>query len=450
MNATETISNWIVDTSYEDIPPEAIQAARESYFDCMGVALSGSVQPLGKIITEYVREQGGTPESTVLGSGIRAPAGSAALANGTFGCALDMDPGPIMAGMAPAVLAVGERIGASGRDLLEAFVVGNELAVALGAVSQHNLEQRGIHPIWGGRISVAAACAKLLDFDSHRTAMAMGLATSTEGGLVSNAGTMTKPLHPGLIAKDGVMAALLVEKGFTGLDHVFDHPSGWYGASLSEGTADMQPVAQALGHPIRIQETKYIRRYPCCYTNHGMLDSILYLMKEHNFDYRDVESLEMVQLYGSLVMLFGEPKDDHEARFSALYSAAAALVEGKAGIDTFSEEKVNDPAIKETMGKVRIKVKSRWEEHPDDDDAGVPVKITLNDGRVLEHTTPMDQIFGSQKNPWSMDAIVAKFRNNAGMALPSDKVEQAIKTWSKVDEVKDLGPAIKTLVADGR
>lgn len=74
MNATDTISNWIVNTSYEDMPPEVIQAARESYFDCMGVALSGSVQPLGKIITEYVREQGGTPESTVLGSGIRTSA----------------------------------------------------------------------------------------------------------------------------------------------------------------------------------------------------------------------------------------------------------------------------------------------------------------------------------------------------------------------------------------
>ena len=128
----------------------------------MGLALSGSVQPLGKILTEYVREQGGTPESTVLGSGIRVPAGSAALANGTFGCAMDLDPGPIMVGMAPALLAVGERVGASGRDLLEAFVVGNELAVALEAVSHHNLQQRGIHAIGGGRISVAAACAKLL------------------------------------------------------------------------------------------------------------------------------------------------------------------------------------------------------------------------------------------------------------------------------------------------
>ena len=450
MNATEKISNWIVDTSYEDILPEAVRAARESYFDCLGVALSGSVQPLGRIVTEYVREQGGTPECTVLGSGLRTHAGSAALANGTFGCAMDLDPGPVMVGMVPALLAVGERIGATGRDLLEAFVVGNELAVALEAVSRHNLQQRGIHTIGGGRISVAAACAKLLDLDSHQTAMAMGLATSTEGGLVSNQGTMTKPLHAGLIAKDGVMAALLVEKGFTGLDHVFDHASGWYGASLSEGTADMMPVAEALGNPIRIQDTKYIRRYPCCRINHGMLDSILGLMREHKFDHRDVESLDMVQLYGSVVMLFGEPKDGHEARFSCLYNSAAALADGKVGTDTFSEEKVNDLTIKETMGKIRIKVKSRWEERPADHDAGVPVKITLKDGRVLEHTTPMGQIYGSQQNPWSMDEIVEKFRGNAGMALPPDKVEQAIKTWSSVDKVKDLGPAVKTLVADGR
>ena len=188
MGATETIANWIVDTSYEDIPPESVQAAREAYLDCLGLALSGSVQPLGRIITEYVKDQGGTPESTVLGPGTRVPAGSAALANGAFGCAMDLDPGPIMVGMAPALLAVGERIGATGRDLLEAFVVGNELAVALEAVTHTNLQNRGIHAIGGGRISVAAACSKLLDLDARKTAMAMGLATSTEGGLVLQPG----------------------------------------------------------------------------------------------------------------------------------------------------------------------------------------------------------------------------------------------------------------------
>ena len=447
MGATETIANWIVNTSYEAIPPAAVQAAREAYLDCLGLALSGSVQPLGKIITDYVRDQGGAPESTVLGSGIRVPAGSAALANGTFGCAMDLDPGPIMVGMAPALLAVGEKIGASGRDMLEAFVMGNELAVALEAVTHANLQQRGIHAIGGGRISVAAACAKLLDFDAHKTAMAMGLATSTEGGLVSNQGTMTKPLHAGLIAKDGVMAALLVEKGFTGLDHVFDHPSGWYGASISEGTTDMSPVAQALGNPIRIHETKYIRRFPCCRTNHGMLDSILGLMQEHSFDHNDVDSLEMVQQHGSIVMLFLEPEDDHEARFSALFCAAAALVDGNIGIDTFTDEKVKDPIIKQTMDKIRITVRSRWQERRDDYSVGVPVKIRLKDGRVLQHQTPMNQIVGHQNNPFTMEAILDKFRENARMALPESMVEPALETWVKVDKVKDLGPAVKTLVA---
>ena len=450
MGATETIARWIVDTSYEDIPIEAVQAARECYLNCVGLALSGSVQPLGKMITDYVREQGGAEESTVLGPGIRVPAGSAALANGTFGCAMDLDPGPTMEGMATALLAVGERIGASGRDLLEAFVMGNELAVALEAVSHSTLQDRGLHAIGGGRISVAAACSKLLDFDAHKTAMAMGLATSTEGGLVSNQGTMTKPLHAGLIAKDGVMAALLVEKGFTGLDHVFDHPSGWYGAGLSEGTADMNPVAEALGNPIRIQNTKYVRRYPCCRTNHGMLDSILGLMREHNFDHEGVESLEMVQQYGSIVMLFGEPEDDDQARFSALFCSAAALVDGKIGIDTFTEEKVKDPVIKQTMDKVRINVRARWQESRDDYSAGIPVTIRLKDGRVLEHRTPEDQIKGGQKNPMGMEWIMGNFRENAGMALPESMVERALETWVKVDEVKDLGSAVKTLVAGGR
>jgi 2-methylcitrate dehydratase PrpD len=352
-----------------------------------------------------------------------------------------------MVGMAPALLAVGERIGATGRDLLEAFVVGNELSVALEAVTHTNLQNRGIHAIGGGRISVAAACSKLLGLDARRTAMAMGLATSTEGGLVSNQGTMTKPLHAGLIAKDGVMAALMVEKGFTGLDHVFDHPSGWYGASPSEGTADMVPVAEALGHPIRIQHTKYIRRFPCCRTNHGMLDSILGLMREHEFDYKDVESLDVDQSFLSVVMLYREPEDELKGKFSVLYNAASALVDGEVGIDTFTAEKIRDPRVQETMAKVNLNVRSRWDEGSSEVKGATPVRIRLKDGRVLEHATPRQDILGHQNNPWGMDGITGKFRVNARLALSDEAVERAVETWSDVARVEDVGEAVKTLVA---
>ena len=449
MSATETISKWIVNTNYESIPPEAIQAAKESYFDCLGLALSGSVQPLGRIIHKYVTEQGGNPEATLLGSGNKDPVANAALANGTFGCALDLDPGPLMVALAPAILAVGERVGASGRDLLEAFVVGSELGLVLEEISHQNLLQRGLHTIGGGRIAVATACAKLLKMDHHETAMAMGMAASTEAGVTSNMGTMTKPFHAGLIAKDGVMAASLIELGLTANDHVLDHPGGWYGATMAEGVPDMNGPANDLGTPFRIQDTKYIRQYPCCRINHGMLDSILGLMEEHRFDHRDVECLEMVQFHGSVVMLYLEPQNEHQARFSALYNAAAALVEGNMGIESFTLEKVNDPVIIETMGKVRINVKTRWQERPGDDQAGIPVTIRLKDGRILEHITPMGQIRGTQKNPLGMDDIVNKFRKNAGYALPSQGVDQAIKVWWDMEQVKDVGEAVKTLVADG-
>jgi 2-methylcitrate dehydratase PrpD len=231
---------------------------------------------------------------------------------------------------------------------------------------------------------------------------------------------------------------------------VFDHPSGWYGASVSEGTADMSGPANSLGNPFRIQDAKYIRQYPCCRTNHGMLDSILGLMREHRFGYRDVESVEIVQSYGSIVMLYLEPENEHQARFSALFAAAAALVDGKVGIDTFTARRVKDPVIKEAMGKVHITVRSRWQERRGDHEAGIPVKIRLKSGRVLEHITPMDEIRGSQKDPLTTDTMVAKFRENASLALPAHKVDQAFATWSSLHEVEDVRRAVKSLVADGR
>lgn len=135
MGATETVAKWIVDTTYEDIPPEAIRVANESCFDLLGVILAGSKQPLGDLIQQYVSDQGGVPEATILSSGVKTTLPNAALANGTMGHALDYDDfggfGHPTVAIFPALLAIGEHLGSSGRDLLEAYVIGCELGLAL-------------------------------------------------------------------------------------------------------------------------------------------------------------------------------------------------------------------------------------------------------------------------------------------------------------------------------
>ena len=452
MGATETIARWIVNTTYEDIPPEAIRVANESCFDVLGVILAGSVQPVGGIIQQYVADQGGVQEATVLSSGHRSSLANVALANGTMGHALDFDDfggfGHPTVAIFPALLAVGESIGATGRDLLEAYVVGCELGLAIDYETKYNQMIRGFHSTAVfGRLACTAACAKLLKLDQRQTTMALGMAGSMAGGLIHNFGTMTKPLHAGLSCRDGVIAAHLAQRGMTAGVQIMEHPVGFVSTVVGEGNYDLNRMAENLGKPFRVQDALIIKKYPCCGGNHAMLDSLFSLMRQHKFTYEDVANAEVDQSYVSVVMLYGEPDDPLKGKFSSKYNVAAALVDGEIAVDTFTEEKIADPKVQETMGKVRTKVLSKWELAQMGWHSSLPIRITLKDGRTFEHLTPRDMIWGGQKNPWGFDNIKGKFRANARLALPEKEVNDAIDTWSDIGQVTDLAGAIaKTLV----
>ena len=453
MGATETIANWIVTTSYEDIPPDAVRVAKESCFDCIGVILAGAAQPVGRVIQSYVTELGGKPEATVLASGLRTSLSNCALANGTMGHALDYDDvggfGHPTVAIFPSLMALGEKLGASGRELLEAYVLGCEVGNALfGTAKQNTLPGEFHRTSVVTRIAVAAACSRLMKLDQHKTTMALGIAGATSSGLVHNFGTMGEPLHAGLTARDGLMAAQLAHMGLTVGKQVFEHPLGLTSTIMADGDYDLNEMAASLGKPFRTQEFLMIKKYPSCSHNHDLTDSIFTLMREHNFDYKAVESLE-VSPHVSGATLYAQPEDELQAKFSALYNIAAALVDGEVGIDTFNREKIDHPMIRDAMSKVRLDVRAKGEEgsgEPSGD--GTPVKIRLKDGRVLEHTTHREQLLGSQRNPWGFDNIVGKFRANAHLSLPPDKVDQAVEVWSAMEEVEDVSRAIKTLVAE--
>ena len=455
MGATETIAKWIVNTTYEDIPPDAIRVASESCFDLLGVILAGSTQPVGEIIQQYVTDLGGSPDATVLASGRQNSLPNTALANGTMGHALDFDDyggfGHPTVAIFPALLALGEHIGATGRDIMEAYVVGCEIGLAVSHATKYQQMDRGFHSTAViGHLASAAACSKLLKLDEHQTTMALGMAGSMAGGLIHNFGTMTKPLHAGMTCRDGVMAAQLAQRGLTSGERIIEHPLGFANTVLGQGIYDLDEMAENLGKPFRTQDALIIKKYPCCGGNHSMLDSLFSLMREHNFTYEDVASAEVDQPYLSIVTMYGEPETPLQGKFSAQYNVAAALVDHQLAIDTFSDEKIADPAVKETMKKVRNRVVSKAEEGVVDFSKGIPIRITLKDGRVLEHSTTRNDILGSQGNPWGFENIKSKFQANAGMVLTEEEVTAAVEAWSDITQVSDVAAAIRgTLVGSG-
>ena len=451
MGATDTIAKWIVNTTYEDIPPDAIRVANESCFDVIGVILAGSAQPVGDIIKKYVADQGAAPQATVLSSGSQSSVANAALANGTMGHALDFDDfggfGHPTVAIFPALLAIGEHSGATGRDLLEAYVVGCEVGLALQHATKYKQMDKGFHSTAViGRLACTAACAKLMKLDHDQTVMALGMAGSMASGLIHNFGTMTKPLHAGLTCRDGVTAAQLAQRGLTAGDQIIEHPFGFATTVLGEGIYDLDDMAENLGKPYRVQDALMIKKYPCCGGNHAMLDSLFSLMRDNNFTHEDVASAEVDQSFYSVVMLYQDPDDELKGKFSAKFNVAAALVDGEIAVDTFTQEKIADPTINETMGKVRTRVMAKSEEMLTRSEDGHKVKITLKDGRVFEHVTARADILGSQKNPWGFDSIKSKFQENVALVLSQEGVDDAVNAWSDILQVSDVsGTVSRTL-----
>jgi 2-methylcitrate dehydratase PrpD len=205
MSTSRALAQFAACTPAEAIPGEALGRARRAFLDTLGVSLAGTREDASRIVAEMVREEAGSPEATVFGRAFPAPAPAAALANGTSAHALDYDDvsasmrGHPSVPLVPAVLALGEKLRASGRDVLEACVIGFEAECKLGRAIGEPHYALGWHATSTfGTVGAAAACARLLHLDADRTAAALGIAASLASGIQANFGTMTKPLHAGL------------------------------------------------------------------------------------------------------------------------------------------------------------------------------------------------------------------------------------------------------------
>ena len=208
MNVTETLSQFIVDVNYDKLPTSVVEAAKVAILDGVANMLAGSAQELATIIGQYVKESGGTPQSTVIGWGFKANAPSAAFANGVFGHCLDYEiqgfpPTHGTSSCLPAALALGEMRNSPGKTIIAAYVLGWEVQGRLRAASVAASNPAFHPPGMVGPLGGAAASAKVLGLNTHQTQMALGIAASRTGGLTANTGTMVKSTYPGNAARMG-------------------------------------------------------------------------------------------------------------------------------------------------------------------------------------------------------------------------------------------------------
>jgi 2-methylcitrate dehydratase PrpD len=443
MEVTAKISRFVKDLNYERIPVDAVRTAKTAVRDCLGVALAGSREEDAKICAEIARQEKAKEETTVIGQGFKTSALQAAFANGTAAHALDFDHsftlmGQPTAPIIPAIFALGEALGSNGRQMIEAYVVGFETTGKL-AHSLRDSAHEGWHaPSTLGSFGAAAGCGKLLGLSAAEVEMALGITASMAGGVVANFGTMTKPLHVGLGARNGVLAAKLARGGFTANARAIEAGMGFYQV-LHEATPIHEQAIEELGRSYALlSDGLRIKPYPCGGLTHQVIDSVLEFRAKHGLTVGMIESVDVDVVKHTFDRIaFRVPQTGIQGKFCMPYLVARAIIDGKVGIDTFTDSAVRDQNVLKLAESVRMNIDPNLKKT---DLGGRPCRVTIRLKNGQTYSREAQHAKGGPEFPMTEAELNAKFFECAKHALPAGSAEQALDYISRLETLNDVRP----------
>jgi 2-methylcitrate dehydratase PrpD len=359
VNLTALLSDYIYEQTYSKLSGADIEKVKLCFLDWVAVTLAGSREPVSEINYNLIESLGGKTQATLLGRDLKTNLLFAALMNATGAHALDYDDvhldssGHPSAPVIPALLALAEWKGLSGKEFINAFVVGVQVFFSVGAGNMPLHYQEGWHNTGTvGHIAAAAAAAKLLNLDKVKIANAVGTAVTQSAGLQNVFGTMGKPFNAGKAAMDGLLAALLAERGFTGPADALGGENGFFAVFSSK--ADPSAMGKALIEKNFLKGVTF-KRYPSCFASHTAIDCMLSLKSQHDINPEDILEIEGVVYPKCLdIAALAEPKTGLEGKFSVQFCLALALMDGKLAPDSFEDAKINHPPLRHIMKKIKL------------------------------------------------------------------------------------------------
>lgn len=418
-----------------DIPVDVRTAARHSILDWLGCALAGQREPLSTILREEVVDEHHPGPATVIGHSTRQPMLTAVLLNGAAGHALDFDDtnltmhGHPTAPVLPAVLALSESNGSSGADLIGSLVVGTEVAVRVASILGASHYQRGWHTTGtAGVFGAAAACSWLLGLDPGRSAVALAIAGSQAGGLKASFGTMTKPLHAGRAAADGLLAARLAARGYTGNPAILEDAQGLGNASLASA---LDPAIELHAGRWFTSETLF-KFHAACYGTHATMNAALRLRSqiENPADIDRVTVTVAPELMN--VCAIPEPSTGLEGKFSLRAATALTLLgENTADLRQYSDERMTAPDLVDMRNRVTVETAAGR------GGAVADVRILTTDGRVLEASADSSLPIGDLDGQWVR--LTSKFFGLVQPLLGADKTRELIAAVERLDASESPG-----------
>jgi len=455
--ATAATVRFIRDTKSAAIPPGVFAQARRCLIDGFGVILAGSTVRGSATVRDYVRAGGEKRDATVLGaSGLTTSVAYAALANGASGHAMDFDDtqlsttpdrtyGLLTHPTLPplcAALAVGEAQNASGAAFLEAFAVGFEVECKIAEAIDPAHYNNGFHSSGTiGTFGAAAATAKLMNLDDRALAHMLAIAASTAAGIRVNFGSMTKPLHMGRAAENGVFAADLARRGFTGGDDGLDGEWGFF--QVLGGGADLDRLIGVLGRPWSILDPGVsVKPYPCGVLSHPSMDAMLKVVTTHDLEPEQVRAVRLRAGSNILQPLrYKTAKTELEAKFCIPFLLSSILLRRKAGVREFTDAFVSSAPVQQMMTRVTTVFDPDIEARGFDKIRSV-VEVDCVDGRRFVQASD-DAYRGGPDRPFTRDELHAKFADCAQLTMGPERITRALAAIEGVQEM----PSIRQLVA---
>ncbi|HEX6435754.1 MAG TPA: MmgE/PrpD family protein [Candidatus Binatia bacterium] len=453
MEATAQIARFVVDTEFQKIPAQAVKLAKTAMLDCLGVALAGSKESSARICAEIVRQEHAKEESSVIGQGFKSTAIHAAFANGTAAHALDFDHsftlmGQPTAPIIPAIISLGESLGASGRRCVEAYVAGFETITKL-VMSLRQRSEDGWHPPSSfGSFGAGVACAKLQGLNQSQVEMTLGTAASMASGLVCNFGTMSKPLHVGLGARNGVVASKLAQSGFTANNQAIETGLGFYEVFYPGAEPDKRPLEELGKIYELINSGIRIKPYPCGGLTHPAIDGVLEFKTKHGITAEMIESIDVgVARHTFERIVFRVPENGLQGKFSMPYLLARAIIDGRLFLDAFTDSAVKDKNVLRLAEKIQMHLEADLKPTAL---GSRPCKVTirLRDGRSFSRQ--IDYAKGSREAPMTDDELKQKFADCAREALDDKSVERITDYVEHLEALDDIRPLCQLLIGPNR
>jgi len=455
MDAIYTLARTIIDTNYEKLPPDVVDMTKKQILDSLGVAVAGSSGVGINELLEIVRDWGGKKESSIWVYGDKLPCITAAQVNATMIHALDFDDTHDVAilhpsaAVVPTGFAIAERLGGiNGKKLITAVALGVDLVSRLCLATTVPMAEHGWHftALHGG-FGAAAVAGKLLGLDEETLVNAFGIAYHQAGGnlLCIDDGAITKRTGPGFSARNGIMAALMAQKGITGAKNVLQGSYGLFNV-YHRGNYNPEVLTANLGEKFEGINVSF-KPYPCCRYSHSAIDAVLAMVRQHNIEADDVDSVIIYISKGCWDLLCEpldikkNPRNTVDSQFSLPWSVATAITRGKVGIANFTAQAIKDNVTLALSNRVTPKLDESLRQK------GIQasiVEIKTKGGEVYSKHAGIP--YGNPKNPMIMEDLIEKFRECVSYAaepIPKSNVERGINLILNLEKVDDISQVIR-------